>query len=211
METRESHKPQTVTSVPPRRPFFRWVTAGLATVAAAVVGAPVIAYILRTRKTPVQWIDLGTVSDFPENETRRMTFDNPIRQPWDGIVAHAAVYVRNEGKDQSGNAQFLVLGVNCAHLGCPVSWFPESALFMCPCHGGVYYSDGSRAPVLRRADCFDARGASATRSSRFKRPPLSDPARHVGATGLIGPLTCEGKRNALLASACRMDRSTARS
>jgi menaquinol-cytochrome c reductase iron-sulfur subunit len=145
METRESHEPQTVTPVPPRRPFFRWVTAGLATVAAAIVGAPVVAYILRTRKTPVQWIDLGTVSDFPENETRRMTFDNPIRQPWDGIVAHAAVYVRNEGKDPSGNAQFLVLGVNCAHLGCPVSWFPESALFMCPCHGGVYYSDGSRA------------------------------------------------------------------
>ena len=24
-------------------------------------------------------------------------------------------------------------------------WFPQSGLFMCPCHGGVYYSDGSRA------------------------------------------------------------------
>jgi menaquinol-cytochrome c reductase iron-sulfur subunit len=26
-----------------------------------------------------------------------------------------------------------------------VRWFPQSELFMCPCHGGVYYSDGSRA------------------------------------------------------------------
>jgi Rieske Fe-S protein len=30
-------------------------------------------------------------------------------------------------------------------LGCPVRWFPQSNLFMCPCHGGVYYSDGSHA------------------------------------------------------------------
>jgi Rieske Fe-S protein len=40
---------------------------------------------------------------------------------------------------------FQVFAINCAHLGCPVRWFPQSALFMCPCHGGVYYSDGSRA------------------------------------------------------------------
>jgi menaquinol-cytochrome c reductase iron-sulfur subunit len=26
-----------------------------------------------------------------------------------------------------------------------VRWFPQSRLFMCPCHGGVYYEDGSRA------------------------------------------------------------------
>src|SRR4029450_9274663 len=35
--------------------------------------------------------------------------------------------------------------VNCAHLGCPVRWFAQSRLFMCPCHGGAYYEDGSRA------------------------------------------------------------------
>jgi menaquinol-cytochrome c reductase iron-sulfur subunit len=42
-------------------------------------------------------------------------------------------------------AQFQVFAINCAHLGCPVRWFPESSLFMCPCHGGVYYADGSHA------------------------------------------------------------------
>jgi Rieske Fe-S protein len=40
---------------------------------------------------------------------------------------------------------FQVFAVNCAHLGCPVRWFPQSGLFMCPCHGGAYYRDGSRA------------------------------------------------------------------
>jgi hypothetical protein len=41
--------------------------------------------------------------------------------------------------------EFTVFAINCAHLGCPVRWFSESQLFMCPCHGGVYYADGSRA------------------------------------------------------------------
>jgi Rieske Fe-S protein len=41
--------------------------------------------------------------------------------------------------------KFQVFAINCAHLGCPVRWFPQSGLFMCPCHGGVYYEDGSRA------------------------------------------------------------------
>ena len=35
--------------------------------------------------------------------------------------------------------------MNCTHLGCPVRWFPQSSLFLCPCHGGAYYADGARA------------------------------------------------------------------
>ena len=41
--------------------------------------------------------------------------------------------------------QFQVFAINCTHLGCPVRWFAPSRLFMCPCHGGVYYEDGSHA------------------------------------------------------------------
>jgi hypothetical protein len=40
---------------------------------------------------------------------------------------------------------FQVFAINCAHLGCPVRWFAQSKLFLCPCHGGAYYADGSRA------------------------------------------------------------------
>jgi Rieske Fe-S protein len=145
MKSATSQADSSLSPTPPRRSFFRWLASGTAAVAAALAGGPVIAYVLRTRKRPVEWVALGRVADFPLNETRRVTFDNPIRQPWDGIVAHTGVYVRYDGKDDAKREQFLVLAVNCAHLGCPVSWFPESGLFMCPCHGGAYYSDGSRA------------------------------------------------------------------
>jgi Rieske Fe-S protein len=41
--------------------------------------------------------------------------------------------------------RFQVFAINCTHLGCPVRWFQESGLFMCPCHGGVFYQDGRHA------------------------------------------------------------------
>ena len=130
---------------PPRRTFFQWLTFIFGGVAAAAVGLPFVGYVVGVRKQPKRWLSLGSVSDFPENETRKVDFDNPLRQPWDGIVAMTGVYVRNQGKDSTGRHDFLVFAVNCAHLGCPVSWFPQSGLFMCPCHGGVYYANGERA------------------------------------------------------------------
>ena len=45
------------------------------------------------------------------------------------------VFVRTKeatGKDEDPTDKFLVLAVNCAHLGCPVSWFPQSGLVHVP-------------------------------------------------------------------------------
>lgn len=39
----------------------------------------------------------------------------------------------------------MAYAVNCSHLGCPVRWQERSTLFLCPCHGGVYYKDGTVA------------------------------------------------------------------
>jgi Rieske Fe-S protein len=130
--------------------FFKWLTYGLGAIAGAAAGVPFLGYLLGARKARVEWIGLGPVSGFSLNQTRLVTFANPIRQPWDGMVAHTGVYVRYEGQDpkatdQATKHKFLVFAVNCAHLGCPVSWFQESGLFMCPCHGGVYYANGERA------------------------------------------------------------------
>lgn len=88
----------------------------------------------------LSWVPLGRVSEFPEGETRLATFRNPYVMPTDGKTVDTACWVRRIAGDQ-----FQVFAVNCAHLGCPVRWFPQSGLFMCPCHGGVYYRNGSRA------------------------------------------------------------------
>jgi len=88
----------------------------------------------------LDWVSLGSVNQFPEGETRLATFRNPLVMPTDGKTVDTACWVR-----RIAGEQFQVFAVNCAHLGCPVRWFPQSGLFMCPCHGGAYYRDGSRA------------------------------------------------------------------
>jgi menaquinol-cytochrome c reductase iron-sulfur subunit len=138
-----SAEPNAGQSRPSRRTFLEWITCVFGAIAAFIVGIPFVGYLVGIRKKPIVWVKLGTIESFPLNETRLVIFDNPISLPWDGVVASTGAYVRNQGSDQ--NDQFLVFSRNCAHLGCPVSWFPQSGLFMCPCHGGVYYANGERA------------------------------------------------------------------
>src|SRR5262245_17465480 len=111
-----------------RRTFFQWLTYGLSAAAAAALSVPLVGYFLGVRKRDVDWVTLDEVGGFPLNETRLQTFDNPLRQPWDGMTALTGVYVRNLGADERGEPRFLVFAVNCAHLGCPVSWFPQAGL-----------------------------------------------------------------------------------
>ena len=112
---------------------------------AATLAVPIVRFLLssvtlRRENAYTAWVPLGRVSEFPEGETRLATFRNPFETPSDGKTADAACWVR-----RIDGEQFQVFAVNCAHLGCPVRWFPQSGLFMCPCHGGAYYRDGSRA------------------------------------------------------------------
>ena len=95
----------------------------------------------RARKDEVEaWLSLGELEQFPQSQTRLATYRNPDVNSWDGQTGDLPCWVRNvDGKD------FQVFAINCAHLGCPVRWFPQSNLFMCPCHGGVYYADGAHA------------------------------------------------------------------
>src|SRR3989454_4381510 len=125
-----------------RRGFLFKLGLGLNLLGAALVGVPVIGYIFAPvrRLGGRSWITLGPVGRFPAGETRLAVYENPFRVAWDGATAKVACWVRHIGGEQ-----FQVFAVNCTHLGCPVRWFAQSRLFMCPCHGGAYYEDGSRA------------------------------------------------------------------
>jgi menaquinol-cytochrome c reductase iron-sulfur subunit len=140
MEKLVTISPAAVTS---RRKWLFRAGMALNAVAATLVGVPILGYVLSGlfgRKTNSAWIALGPVGNFPENNTRLATFKNPFVQSWDGQTGDIPCWVRRiEGE------KFQVFAINCTHLGCPVRWFQESRLFMCPCHGGVFYEDGSRA------------------------------------------------------------------
>ncbi len=111
----------------------------------AVIAIPAVRFVLSAMSRGTgggyrSWVTLGSTGQFPEGETRLATFRNPYVGPADGKTGDTACWVRHIEGDK-----FQVFAINCAHLGCPVRWFPQSGLFLCPCHGGAYYRDGSRA------------------------------------------------------------------
>ena len=141
----ESARNQSTRGSVSRRGFFMKLGILFNGFAALVLAVPVVRFLLasvtRGRENGyLSWVPLGNVTNFPEGETRLATFRNPFVMPTDGKTVDTACWVRRVASDR-----FQVFAVNCAHLGCPVRWFPQSGLFMCPCHGGAYYRDGSRA------------------------------------------------------------------
>jgi menaquinol-cytochrome c reductase iron-sulfur subunit len=73
-------------------------------------------------------------------ETVPVKFADASVLAWAGVTGLTAAWLRRVGE-----REFIAFSVNCAHLGCPVQWRPPAQLFLCPCHGGVYYSDGAVA------------------------------------------------------------------
>ena len=128
---------------PTRRNWLFIGGVGLNVAAALLLTIPLVGFVFSSfveKKDPRDWISLGAIENFPEKATRIATYRNPFTRPWDGQTADIPCWVRR----LAGN-QFQVFAINCTHLGCPVRWFQESGLFLCPCHGGAYYEDGSRA------------------------------------------------------------------
>ncbi|MCE9556121.1 MAG: Rieske 2Fe-2S domain-containing protein [Planctomycetes bacterium] len=128
---------------PARRRILSWLAGLTGTIAVACAGVPILGFLLSPmrNKSSSKLISLGKLDTFAIGATQLVTFDSPAAtQPWTGIVARTAAYVR-----RLSDTEFQVFAVNCTHLGCPVSWFPQSGLFMCPCHGGVYYENGDHA------------------------------------------------------------------
>lgn len=128
-----------------RRWLFTWIGTLFTGSIGALLAVPVVRYLMSPmiragHVRPEDWLSLGTIEQFPPGETRLATFRTAAINPGDGVTAETACWVRHIEP-----GRFQVFAINCAHLGCPVRWFPASRLFMCPCHGGAYYADGQRA------------------------------------------------------------------
>ena len=104
-----------------RRRFLARVSIGLSGCAGLAIAAPMGAFVV----APL---------------FRKVTFMDASPLPWAGVTAKTAAWLRRVSVEK-----FTAFSVNCAHLGCPVRWLPDAHLFMCPCHGGVYYADGTVA------------------------------------------------------------------
>ena len=125
-----------------RRSFLSRVSLGLSGLIAATLAVPPLAYVLAPvlKRNTQRWRGVGPVEKFEVGKTELVSFDDASSVPWAGVTTKTGAWLRRV--DES---EFIAFSINCRHLGCPVRWLDDANLFMCPCHGGVYYADGSVA------------------------------------------------------------------
>jgi menaquinol-cytochrome c reductase iron-sulfur subunit len=125
-----------------RRKFLEKLSLSLFGIGAAIITLPLVGFVLAPlfRKAAQQWRTVGPVGAFKIGETTAVTFLDSSPLPWAGVAARTAAWLR-----RTGEQEFIAFAITCSHLGCPVRWQPSARLFLCPCHGGVYYEDGSVA------------------------------------------------------------------
>ena len=117
-------------------------------------------------------VNLGPITNFPEGQYVIATF---LENPDQGEVSRRTAFVRNNGRTDDGVPSFTTIYSRCVHLGCPVQPngpIDENAMkevngvelrpvlaasFGCPCHGGLYDSEGNRfaGPPVRSLDRFE--------------------------------------------------------
>jgi menaquinol-cytochrome c reductase iron-sulfur subunit len=166
----DDHKDDADADATTRRRFLARVSVGLGAAGGVALGVPLTGFIVGplfhrpptspTSPTAPDWRTVGNLTadgrslvingddgapatlPFAPGTTLEnpVVFDDASSLPWAGVTGRTAAYLRRVSE-----AECVAFAINCAHLGCPVRWLPKAGLFMCPCHGGVYYADGTVA------------------------------------------------------------------
>jgi menaquinol-cytochrome c reductase iron-sulfur subunit len=125
-----------------RRKFLARVSLALGGGLLVGLSAPMVGFILAplAKKRPEIWLTVGKADDFKVGDTVDVRYEDPSALPWAGVTARTAAWLRRENE-----TEFVAFSIHCTHLGCPVRWMPNANLFLCPCHGGVFYRDGTVA------------------------------------------------------------------
>jgi quinol---cytochrome c reductase iron-sulfur subunit, bacillus type len=159
-----------------RATFLSVATIGVGGLIGAAVTLPVLGFAVLPSfegdGVKTHDVNLGPITNFPEGEYVIATF---MDDPNAGEVSRRTAFIRNNGRTSDGVPSFTAIYSRCVHLGCPVQ--PNgpidetakkevngvelrpvlAASFGCPCHGGLYDSEGNRfaGPPVRSLDRFE--------------------------------------------------------
>ena len=133
-------------------------------VMAALVGVPILGFLLAPlfRPAPNGFVEVAKVADFAVGVTKLVSIRDPIR--WRGGRANRgdrAVGSRARPRDRKCSD----LQHHCTHLAVG-ELQAEAKIFLCPCHGGVYYADGTSPEARRRDRSSSASGRSGRHLAR---------------------------------------------
>jgi menaquinol-cytochrome c reductase iron-sulfur subunit len=144
-----------------RRAAFTIGGQAIAGAATAAIVLPVVGFSVAPifDRPEERWEAVGAPDDFTADNYRQAV----ITQVEDvGDSGKTTVYIRKAIPEEPFNEEegtYIAISTRCAHLGCPVRYFPSAGNFICPCHGGVYDFEGKviGGPPVRPLDRFQTR------------------------------------------------------
>ncbi|GAB4420026.1 MAG: ubiquinol-cytochrome c reductase iron-sulfur subunit [Anaerolineales bacterium] len=125
-----------------RRDFIKATTGVVGGLITAVMGIPIIAYLidpaLREDKAGAP-VTIGKLEDIPVGQFHPFSFTITKVNGWERTASNYGGYILRKSESPE---DILVLSSRCTHLSCTVNWEEESRRFICPCHDASFDEEG---------------------------------------------------------------------
>ncbi|NOT43757.1 MAG: Rieske 2Fe-2S domain-containing protein [Acidobacteria bacterium] len=124
---------------PERRKFLSGVVATIQAAIGGTLGVILGGSILSPgfARRNENWLDAGRLADLADEIPTPVTLRVARQDGYSQVVERQVVFLVKSGSDVKA------LSSTCTHLGCRVSWQPDTQQLLCPCHGGVYDKAGA--------------------------------------------------------------------
>jgi menaquinol-cytochrome c reductase iron-sulfur subunit len=127
-----------------RRDVLSTIGFWIATLAsAAILGIPSVRFAVgKSLEQAVEhWVPIGAADALKPGDFTSVVYSFRVKDAWREVKKEGLIYVRSAPR--GGASDFQALSGVCTHLGCNVRWSKDTSRFACPCHSGVYDSDGA--------------------------------------------------------------------
>jgi menaquinol-cytochrome c reductase iron-sulfur subunit len=152
-----------------RRTFLGWLL-GIGTVTVGgLLSAPLVRFALHpltNSTTETGWSDLGSVDELSSiTAPKKVVITVNQVDGWRKVIQEKSVYIVKET-----DGKLKVLSSICPHLGCSVRYNEPDKTFACPCHKGVFATNGKlqSGPPPRNLDELDSRIAEGKLQVRYQ-------------------------------------------
>jgi Rieske Fe-S protein len=180
-----------------RRGVFSAAVVAAGGLAGAVIVLPAVGFAVAPlfEEEDERWEAVGAADTFSPDSYRPVVI---TAVPGIGEAGKTTAYVRRgnpeitQGQSKyppETRDEYIAISTRCAHLGCPVRYIQASQKFVCPCHGGIYDSQGKveGGPPVRPLDRFYTRvtngrvevGDRFSLNSQLERFAPRDPSNHL--------------------------------
>ena len=119
-----------------RRDFIKGTAAAIGGLIGALIGIPSVAYLLSPATQAEEDTDsiaLGPHENYAIGVPTRFDFTRTKVNGWERTAVNYGLFVVRKNE-----SDVRVFSDICTHLGCRVSWHPDQAHYISPCHDGHF-------------------------------------------------------------------------